>query len=224
VTAVNDNPARRLDSIWLAMLTLGTALLAGLLLWNRLTTWLEAASFVTGALCVWLTVRESIWNFPLGMVNVATFTVVFLRARLFADAGLQIVFFILGAIGWYLWVYGGPQRTPLRITRTPRNRARGVTAAIVIIWGGLWVLLRHTGDAAPVWDSLTTALSLGAQWLLDRKHLENWLLWITVDVIYVPLYLYKELYLTSALYAVFFCMAVIGWLQWRRLWLDTAVL
>ena len=204
------------DTAILAALTLGTALLAAVLLRRGLTTWLEAVSFVTGAVCVWLTVRESVWNFPIGMANVAAFALVFVDARLYADAGLQIVFFVLGGIGWYLWLFGGTGRTTLRITRTPAARGRNVGLAVAALWLGLWALLRTTGDAAPLWDALTTAISLGAQWLLDRKHLENWLLWIAVDVIYVPLYLYKGLYLTAALYAVFLCMASIGWLRWRR--------
>jgi nicotinamide mononucleotide transporter len=202
----------------LALLTAGTTALAGLLLWRGLTTWLEAVSFVTGAVCVWLTVRESVWNFPIGMVNVATFGVVFFRARLFADAGLQVVYFVLGGIGWYLWLYGGTGRTALPITRTPPRRAVGVAFAIYVIFVGEFVLLRKIGGSAPFWDALTTAISLGAQWLLDRKHLENWLLWIAVDVIYVPLYLSKQLYLTSGLYAVFLCMATLGLLQWHATW------
>jgi nicotinamide mononucleotide transporter len=213
-------PARpRSGTAPLAALTAGAASLAGLLLYHGLTTWLEAASFVTGALCVWLTVRQSIWNFPVGMLNVATFAVVFFRARLFADAGLQVAFFVLGAVGWYLWLYGGARHTPLRVTRTPPRRARNVSLAVAILWASLWLLLRQAGGASPAFDSLTTALCLGAQWLLDRKHLENWLLWITVDIIYVPLYLSRGLYLTAALYAVFLCMATIGFTQWRRAYL-----
>jgi nicotinamide mononucleotide transporter len=218
-SAVNAPPAPRVGSnAALALLTLGTTALAGLLLWRGLTTWLEAVSFVTGAVCVWLTVRESVWNFPIGMVNVATFAFVFLRARLYADAGLQVVYFVLGGIGWYLWLYGGAGRTALPITRTPARRAVGVGLAIALMFAGEYALLRKIGGSAPFWDALTTAISLGAQWLLDRKHLENWLLWIAVDVIYVPLYLSKQLYLTSGLYAVFLCMATLGWLQWHATW------
>jgi len=178
----------------------------------------ESISFVTGAVCVWLSVRENLWNFPVGMLNVATFAVVFFRARLYADAGLQVVYFALNAIGWYLWLYGGAGRTVLPITRTPRRRAVGVAIAVLVIFAGEYALLRRIGGSSPAWDALTTAISLGAQWLLDRKHIENWVLWITVDVIYVPLYLSKQLYLTSCLYVVFLCMATIGLFQWRATW------
>ena len=200
----------------LAALTLGTAALAGVLLQHGATTWLEAISFVTGAICVWLTVMESVWNFPISMINVAAFAVVFFRARLVADTGLQVVYFVLSAIGWYLWLFGGSGKTPLRITKTPSRRGRNVGACVIVLTIVLYITLRYLGGASPGWDAFTTALSLGAQWLLDRKHLENWLLWIAADVIYIPLYLYKQLYLTSALYAVFLCMAIIGWMSWRR--------
>jgi nicotinamide mononucleotide transporter len=181
-------------------------------------SWLEAASFVTGALCVWLTVKENIWNFPLGLVNVATFCVVFVRAGLYADAGLQVVYFVLGLMGWYLWLYGGARRTALRVNRVGRVELGAVIAAGVVITIALRELLERLGGAAPFWDALTTAISLSAQWLLNRKRLENWLAWIVVDIIYVPLYLSKELYLTAGLYAVFLVMATMGWLHWRGLW------
>src|SRR3954451_7489342 len=143
-------PLGRGDAV-LALLTVGTTALAGLLLWRGLTTWLEAISFVTGAVCVWLTVRENIWNFPIGMLNGATFAFVFFRARLFADAGLQVVYFVLGGIGWYLWLYGGKGRTALPITRAPARRAAGVGLAIAVLFAGEYVLLRKLGGSAPFW-------------------------------------------------------------------------
>jgi nicotinamide mononucleotide transporter len=201
----------------LAGLTLATSVLAGVMAQRGLATWLEAASFVTGAVCVWLTVKENVWNFPIGLVNVATFCVVFYRSRLFADAGLQVVYFVLGMIGWYLWVYGGERKTELKITLASvaeRWITMACAAAMTIV---LWRVLRLAGSA-PFWDALTSSISLAAQWLLNKKRLENWIGWIVVDVIYVPLYLYKGLYLTAILYGVFLVMAVMGYFQWRATW------
>src|SRR4051794_33466269 len=180
-----------------------------------LASLLEAISFVTGAVCVWLTVRENVWNFPIGMVNVATFAVVFFRARLFADTGLQVVYFVLGGIGWYLWLYGGAGRTALPITRTPRRRAIGVAGAIVVLFVIEYAVLRMFSGSSPFWDALTTAISLGGRWLLERNHGENGLLWMAVDVVFVPFFLSKPLSLPSCLYAVFLCMAFLGLLQWH---------
>ena len=181
-----------------------------------LTTPLEAVSFVTGAMCVWLTVKESIWNFPLGLANVATFCIVFFRARLFADAGLQVVYFLLGVSGWYMWLYGGKRRTRLEMGRASSRELLLLLACAVIGTLALWQLLHRWGGSATFWDALTTSLSLCSQWLLNRKRLESWLGWIVVDVIYIPLYASKELYLTALLYAVFLIMAVIGWRSWRN--------
>jgi nicotinamide mononucleotide transporter len=177
---------------------------------------LEAVSFVTGAACVWITVKENIWNFPIGLANVATFSVVFYRAGLLADAGLQVVYFVLGLMGWYLWLFGGEHRSRLRVTRASGGELLLVASLVAVATYALWTLLAEVGGSASFWDSLTTSISLAAQWLLNRKRLESWLGWILVDVIYVPLYIYKNLYLTAVLYAVFLVMAIKGFQAWRQ--------
>lgn len=179
-------------------------------------SWLEAVGFVTGAACVWLTVKQSVWNFPLSLTNVAAFLFVFAQARLYADAGLQVVYFILTVIGWWMWLYGGKGRTALRVTQATPGEAALVGACGVVLFVALWRLLNQVGGSATIWDALTTSLSLCAQWLLNRKRLATWYCWIAVDVIYIPLYIFKHLYLTSILYAVFLCMATIGLLEWRK--------
>jgi nicotinamide mononucleotide transporter len=207
----------------MAGLTLGTTVVALVMLHQHLTTWLEAISFVTGAVCVWLTVVESTWNFPIGLANVATFVVVFYQSRLYADTALQVVYFVLGVIGWYLWLYGGEKRSRLLISNASVARMLRVGAAIVVMWVIMIFVLRAVDDSAPVLDGLTTALSLGAQWLLDRKNIQNWHLWIVADLIYVPMYGYRHLYLTAVLYAVFVWMAFIGLFAWRRTWRELMV-
>jgi nicotinamide mononucleotide transporter len=201
-----------------AALTIAASALAVAIHQRGLASPLEAISFISGAVCVWLTVKENVWNFPIGLVNVATFFVVFARAKLYADAGLQVVYFALGVIGWAMWLRGGEHRTPLRVTRaSPRELAiLGVLAAIATV--GLWKALHEFGGSASFWDALTTSLSLASQWLLNRKRLESWLGWLLVDAIYVPLYISKDLYLTAILYAVFFVMAAMGWRAWWHTW------
>lgn len=199
-------------------MTVATSLLAAVMVHLGNASWLEAASFVTGAVAVWLTVRENVWNFPIGMVNVATFSVVFAQAGLYGDAGLQGVYFVLLALGWYWWLHGGQQHTQLRITRTTRPELATLAASGVFLTLGLWAGLRYVGGSASFWDALTTGFSLVAQWMMSRKRLECWLGWIFVNVIYVPLYVSKGLYLTAVLYAVFLVMAVMGYRQWRQTW------
>jgi nicotinamide mononucleotide transporter len=204
------------DSVVLGGLTLVTGVLAGVLVWNGTSTPLEGFAFVTGAVCVWLTVKESTWNFPISLINVAAFFVVFLRAHLFGDMSLQVVYFVLTAMGWYLWLRGGERRTALRITEVDPISHAGVIVAATLLTFILWGVLHAINGSVTLWDALTTAISLGAQWLLNYKKLENWWWWILADVIYIPLYAWKGLYLTSLLYGAFLVMATMGYLQWRR--------
>lgn len=179
---------------------------------------LEAASVITGAVCVWLTVRENVWNFPISLANVSLFCVLFFGARLYADAGLQVVYFVLALIGWQLWLHGGERGTALRISRVSRGHARALVICGIVLTLVLWMTLRYAGGSASFFDALTTSISLCAQWLLNRKHVESWYAWIAADLIYVPLYAYKQLYLTAGLYAVFLVMAVMGLMHWRATW------
>ena len=179
--------------------------------------WTEVAGFATGAACVWLVVQRNIWNFPVGMANNVFFWILFIRAGLYADAWLQVVYLVLGAAGWYAWLHGGPGRTALVVRRTPTSgwvlTGVFVVAATAFLYA---VLTSHTPSTVPLGDAATTALSLGAQLMLNRKWIGNWWLWIVADVIYVGLYLSKGLVLTAVLYAGFLVMCLWGQRQWRE--------
>lgn len=177
---------------------------------------LEAGAFVTGVICVWLVVRQSVWNFPLGLLNVAAYAWIFYEYRLYADSGLQVIYFALNLIGWYLWLFGGEDRTALKVRRASRRELALIAAFIAASTGFLWWLLGKLGGAAKFWDALTTSISLSAQWLQSQKKLECWHLWILADVVYVPLYISRGLNLTALLYGVFLCLAVIGLLAWQK--------
>ena len=198
--------------------TLGTllslVLIAGSLLHRLPLDITEVLGFVSGAWGVWLTVKENVWNWPIGIANSAFFLVLFVQGRLFADSGLQVVYIVLGALGWYWWLHGSAHKTALPIARTGPRHGAILAATIVVATVVLTAGLARVHGATPFWDALTTALSLGAQYLLTRKLIENWLLWISADVIYVALYAYKGFYLTSILYAIFLAMCVAGLVQW----------
>ncbi|MET0648135.1 MAG: nicotinamide riboside transporter PnuC [Pyrinomonadaceae bacterium] len=179
-------------------------------------TMVEALGFVTGGACVYLVVKENVWNFPLGIANCVFFLALFTSARLYGDAALQVVYIALGVQGWYLWLRGGENRTPLRVERASRRLLAGVAAFVVAGTIALTFVFRAVNDAAPFLDALTTALSLGAQYLLNRKAVENWLLWITADVVYIYLYAVRELHLTAVLYVVFLCLCVAGLRGWLK--------
>jgi nicotinamide mononucleotide transporter len=177
---------------------------------------LEAIGFVAGVIAVWLTVKENVWNWPIGIANSVAYIFVFFRQRLFADGSLQVLYVILGLIGWYMWLFGGPNLTRLVVVRTPKWEY----PILAVIGAGatyfMTLYLTAEKDAAPFLDALTTVLSLIAQYMLTRKYLENWMVWIAVDVIYVPLYFWKHLSLTGILYAVFTAMAVVGLIDWLK--------
>ena len=176
----------------------------------------EAWGFATGGICVWLVVREHLWNWPVGLANNIVFFILFLRGRLYADMGLQIIYLGLGIYGWVNWIFGGKNHTALMISRTTRIEWIALAATIPICTLGMREILIRVNDAAPLWDALTTVLSLAAQYLLCRKRFENWWFWIAADVIYIPLYFTRKLPLTAVLYVVFLAMCLIGVREWSR--------
>jgi len=176
----------------------------------------ETLGFVTGAWCVWLTVKENVLNWPIGIANAAFYVVVFLRARLFADMSLQVLYVILGFLGWYWWMKGGEKKTVLRVSTTPVAEWAWLLPTAALATWGMTLYLRSIADAAPFLDALTTVMSLVAQYLLTKKYVENWFIWISADVIYIGLYAWKGLPLTSALYAIFLCMCVVGLKEWKK--------
>jgi nicotinamide mononucleotide transporter len=177
----------------------------------------EALGFLSGALCVYLVTRESIWNWPLGIITAGFYIVVFARSGLYSDSGLQVVYLVLSAYGWWHWLRGGPARSGVMVTRVPARE----TLPLVLCGIGLWLLLwavtsRIPGAKLPLLDAALTSTSLVAQYLMTRKYVENWILWITVDVLYIGLFFMRDLRLTALLYAVYLALAILGYVQWKR--------
>ena len=176
----------------------------------------ETIAAVTGAITVWLTVKQNIWNWPIGIASSAFFFALFLGERLFADMILQFIYIVLGFLGWYWWLRGGEGRTTLQVAHASPATLLIVGGFAVVATAGMAIFLRSIGDAAPFLDALTTTLSLAAQYLLTRKLIENWYVWITADIIYIGLYITRDLYLTAALYALFLVLCLLGLRQWRQ--------
>jgi nicotinamide mononucleotide transporter len=180
---------------------------------------LEVVAALFGVISVWLSTREHIASWPTAIVNVALYFVVFQRAKLYADMGLQVVYLALSVYGWYEWKFGGADRTELHVTRTSRRQAISLATLAVLFAAGLGLYLeRHTDAALPWVDSAAVATSLAAQWMMTRKLLENWLVWVAVDVVYVVMFISKGLVITAVLYAIFLLLAAQGFFQWRRSW------
>lgn len=181
---------------------------------------IEIFGVITGFICVWLAARNNIWNFPVTIVSVFLYMVVFYRARLYADMGLQVYFLGMALYGWYYWIdrsESGEEIKPVRrITPTLIGIGIVVIALFTILFGTF--LDRQTDAFSPYLDSLCAGGSLFGSFLLSRRILENWLVWIVVDVIYLYLYISKELYLTTILYLAYIVVAIIGYREWKRNW------
>ena len=182
---------------------------------------LEIIAAIFGAIAVYLSARENIWSWPTAIVNVGLYAIVFYQARLYAEMGLQIVYLVLSIYGWYNWLYGGAQRAVLNVSRAS---LRTLALLVLIIAAGSFVLgntlATSTNAVLPYLDSTLAVTSLAAQWLMTRKVLQNWLLWIAVDVVYVPMFISRGLLATAVLYAVFLVLAVLGYITWRRSYLN----
>ncbi|HLG34977.1 MAG TPA: nicotinamide riboside transporter PnuC [Bacteroidia bacterium] len=179
-------------------------------------TYIEIAGTVFGIAGVWLTIRQNIFCFPAGIINVALYAYLFFKSKLYADAGLQIIYIALLVYGWMQWKEKTEDKK-LQVTRS--DNAALILFAIIGI--GATVLLgtflySKTDASLPYLDALTTVMSLIAQWLIAKKKIENWLIWIMADVIYVGMYIYKSLYLTSGLYFIFILLAVLGYMEWKK--------
>lgn len=192
-------------------------LLAGTPLLALVSPWTEALGATTGVVCVWLAARSDFWTWPIGIANNLLYLVVFWRSRLYADALLQIVYVAISLYGIWRWRTGRGEAAV-----RPVERASAVEKGVVFVVVGVLAvafalgLARWSDSDVPWADGLTTAMSLGAQWLMSRRMLENWWVWIAADLIYVPLYLYKGLNVTAGLYAVFLLLCVSGLIEWRR--------
>ena len=183
----------------------------------RATSPVELVAVTFGLLSVYLSTREHISSWPTAIVNVAIFFFLFWKAKLYADAVLQLFYLVLSVYGWYEWLYGGAKHSPLRVSRA--RRIHWLVLVPLFLVGGLVlgaILDRYTDSPVPYFDALLTSASLAAQWMMTRKLLENWLVWILADLVYVPVFILRGLPFTAFQYAVFLVLAGIGWLGWRQ--------
>ena len=178
---------------------------------------LELVAFVSGLLSVWLTQRMHIANWPVGMFNVVCFAFLFVDAKLYADALLQVAFFVLGAYGWWSWVRTKATEGSLPVTRASLAEIFAVVLlALVFTALAASTLMAWTDSPAPWPDGSVLVLSLLATWAQARRRIESWVLWIVVDLISIPLYWSRSLPLTAILFAIFLVLCIAGLLSWSK--------
>jgi nicotinamide mononucleotide transporter len=181
-------------------------------------SWAELIGAILGIAMVVCNIKQIHWAWPLAFVSSALYFLVFWGSKLYGDGALQIFFAAMAVWGWAQWLRGvRPDGQVLRVQSLSTSNTIKLIAACAILWGltGLF-LLKFTSTDVPWWDGFTTALSIVATVMLGRKYIENWPLWIVVNIVGIALFAYKGLWLTVGLYAVFAAMAVLGWQTWRR--------
>lgn len=187
--------------------------------WGAPVTWLELVAFVLAIAMVIFNIRVNPLGWPLAIVSSLLYFALFWSHRLYGDASLQIFFVVIAAWGWWQWLRGtDASGGALRVRRLP-SRARWMLLALfAIAWPATGLFLRTYSDTdVPWWDAFPTAASVIGQWLLGRKYVENWAVWVVVNIVAVSLFAYKGLLLTVVLYVVFIAMSVVGWRAWARL-------
>lgn len=177
---------------------------------------LEIAAALVGIVSVWLAAREHVVSWPLGLLNVLAYAVIYWTARLYANAGLQVAYVVLNGLGWWRWRHGGA--VALSVTRTPLREVPGLVGAVVALTVGLHTLLASAGGASPWLDAALTAGSLVAQWQLTRKRADTWGWWIVINIGYLAMLSEQGLWASVVQYAVFLLIAIDGHRRW---WRDT---
>lgn len=179
--------------------------------------WLEPFAVALGLANIVLLVRRSIWNFAFGIAMVSLYAVIFFDAQLYAETGLQVFFAIVQAYGWFLWVRAGGADQQVTVGWLEWEERWRWLIAVVILAGALGTSLdRFTDAAAPYPDAAIASASVAAQFLLSFRRVENWVLWIAIDIGAIALYTTRDLHLTAGLYCVFLVLSVLGLREWIR--------
>lgn len=184
--------------------------------WFKSQSLLETSGVITGILCVYLAAKNKIWSWPMAIISVVIYIFIFLDAKLYADTGLQVYFLITNMYGWYFWRRRSDKETVPISSITRREIILSIVGIAVFTLALGFFLFKRTDASFPFIDSFCTACSLVAQIFLARKVMENWLIWIFVDVIYVGVYMAKDLHLTAGMYALYIYIAAMGYFEWRK--------
>lgn len=192
-----------------------------------LENWLEITGFLSGLLCVWLLIKESVLTFPIGMLYALVTAVVVARALLYADVLLNLYYVLMNAYGWYYWLFGAKSLRREQGKLLPQP-IRASTVAVLLFATAVGTLLmaylfqRYSQADLVYADSLTTVGSFVAMWMSARKYLASWVAWFLIDLVQIALYIIKAvngiagLYFYAGLYGIYLLMAVWGWLSWRQ--------
>ncbi len=185
-----------------------------------ITSYVELLGMALGLVSIVLQIRQSLWLWPVNIVLVSLYIKVYFDSRLYADMSLQVYYLIISVYGWIYWFTGrqkrgGDKKVP--VVRTSGKLWVILTLAAALLFALIsFILVNYTDSDIPYWDAFTTSLSFVATWMLARKHIENWIIWIVVDAVSIGLYLYKGLYPTTFLFLVLTILAFTGYFEWKK--------
>ena len=178
---------------------------------------IEIVAVLLGIANIVLIIRRSVWNFPVAIVMVALYFIIFRDAKLYSDAGLQIFFAAINLYGWWSWNRNKDDSGVISVRRLPAtDYALWIAGSIIAIWAWGAIMHAETDASYPYWDASVAMLSIAGQILMTRRFVENWHYWIIVNIISIPLYIVKDLHLTAGLYGLFLVLAIAGLVEWRK--------
>ena len=180
--------------------------------------WLDIVTTVLGLAYILLEYKANIWMWAVGFAMQALGIVLYYQKGLYADCGMEFYYLAMTVYGYWKWIHGTASKEALPIRHFPRRLVFPWIGIIAVIWGIIyWLLITFTNSNVPLADSFTTALSIVGIWALAHKYLEQWFIWIAVDVVTCILYFYKEIPFKASLYALYVIIAIMGWRKWNKM-------
>ena len=179
----------------------------------------EIIGAVIGLVYLYLEFKANKWLWPVGVLMPIVYVWIFFQSKFYADMGVNIYYFFASIYGWILWSkHQKNNQEELLITYTPKRYIVPISIIGILLFAIIaFILVRFTDSPVPYGDSFTTALSVLGMWLLARKHVEQWWFWFFVNIISCALYLWKGLYTTSVLFAIYSIISVFGYFKWKRM-------
>ena len=183
--------------------------------------WLDIVTTVLGLAYILLEYRASVWMWLVGFMMQALGIVLYYQKGLYADCGMEFYYLAMTVYGYWKWVRGSSEKKELPIRHFPRKLILPWLGIIAVVWLVIYLILSNfTNSNVPIADSFTTALSIIGIWALAHKYLEQWFIWIAVDVVTCALYFYKEIPFKASLYALYVIIAVFGYWKWKKMITD----
>ncbi|MBR6437745.1 MAG: nicotinamide mononucleotide transporter [Bacteroidales bacterium] len=180
--------------------------------------WLDIVTTVLGLAYILFEYRASVWMWFVGFLMQTLGIVLYYQKGLYADCGMEFYYLSMTVYGYWRWVHGSSEKKELKIRHFPRKLLLPWIGVILAVWGVIyWLLITFTNSNVPIADSFTTALSIVGIWALAHKYLEQWFIWIAVDVVTCALYFYKEIPFKASLYALYVIIAIFGYFKWRKM-------